>query len=102
MPHLCGLLPLYVFGLAFFLRIVYSNGFYWFDAIPPRAIPTWYYIPEHIILLSPVLAAAALPFLVIYYSSVGKQQADEKLEESDCVSSRVDCSSLGGHVPGCA
>jgi len=57
----------YCFGLILFFRIVYADGLYWFDTIPPRQIPAWYYIPQHVLLYSPLLLIAALPFVLKYY-----------------------------------
>jgi hypothetical protein len=57
---------IYLFCLIIFFRIVYADGLYWFDTNPPRAIPAWFYIPQHIILYSPLLLVGVLPFVLKY------------------------------------
>jgi hypothetical protein len=67
-----ALVCVYLFALILFLRVEYADGLYWYDTIPPRAIPAWYYIPQHILLYAPLLIAAALPFVLKYYATKGR------------------------------
>lgn len=57
---------LYFFILILFFRVVYANGLYWYNVDPPLTIPPWYYIPEYLILYSPMVIVGFAPIMLLY------------------------------------
>ncbi|WLB87708.1 hypothetical protein [Bradyrhizobium japonicum] len=55
---------IYLFALIIFFRVTHADSLYWFDTYPARAIPAWFYIPQHALIYSPLLIAAVLPFVL--------------------------------------
>ncbi len=60
---------LYFFGCILFLRIMFAPGLVWDNIDPPQMVPAWYYIPQYVVINSPLLILAALPWVALFWYS---------------------------------